>query len=387
MSARAKVPPTYASTWEPRSLAALEERPRSAPDLGRLGLVYPGKRHVFSGPPESAKTIAAYIVALEVMRLGGTVLLIDFEMGPWDARDRLRELGASDEELERLLYVEPEEPATEEVVVELVERHQPALVVIDAAAGAFDLQGLDDNKRADVERFAGIYVRAFFVRGVATIVLDHVVKDSRSRGAFVIGSERKVGGADVHLGFEAIKPLHRGGRGLYRITTHKDRLGHIRRPTAAKLELVSDPDTHALSWALHEPDAGDGETFRPTLLMERVSRFLETQAEAVSVNTIVREVRGKREWVLAAVERLIEEGYAKSSDGPRGSRLIESLLPYRQDVEPLVPTGSPLVPGTGAVTGSRFPTPYRGEPVQEPLEEPLKNRDWFPESESDDIPF
>jgi len=70
-------------------------------------------------------------------------------MGQWDARDRLRELGATDEDLERLLYIEPESPATKEIIAGLLD-WKPTLVIIDAAAGAYDLQGLDDNERADL---------------------------------------------------------------------------------------------------------------------------------------------------------------------------------------------------------------------------------------------
>lgn len=76
-------------SWEPIDLAKLEPRPVSFPSIGGVNLIYPGKRHVFSGAPESAKTIAAYAIMLEEIRLGGNVLLIDFEMGPWDARERL----------------------------------------------------------------------------------------------------------------------------------------------------------------------------------------------------------------------------------------------------------------------------------------------------------
>src|SRR5262245_51473693 len=85
-------------TWALLNLANLEERPAIQPTLGGVGLVYPGKRHVFSGPPESAKTLAAYAIALAEIRQGGTVVLIDLEMGQWDARDRLRELGATAED-------------------------------------------------------------------------------------------------------------------------------------------------------------------------------------------------------------------------------------------------------------------------------------------------
>jgi hypothetical protein len=68
-------------SWEPTNLANLEPRPPISPSVGGAGLIYPGKRHVFSGPPESAKTLAAYAIGLDEIRLGGNVLLIDFEMG------------------------------------------------------------------------------------------------------------------------------------------------------------------------------------------------------------------------------------------------------------------------------------------------------------------
>jgi hypothetical protein len=247
-------------SWEPINLATLEPRPATLPTIGGVHLVYPGKRHIFSGPPESAKTLAAYAIALEEIRLGGNVLLIDFEMGRWDARDRLREMGATDDNLERFFYLEPETPASEEILGELAERWTFSLVILDAAAGAFDLQALDDNKRADAEAFSRTFVRPFWLRGIATLVLDHVSKNAKSRGGFAIGSERKVGGADVHLGFETVLPISRGGRGLYKVTTHKDRLGHLDRPKAAELELRSDPSTDELTWTFRTPVAASEDT-------------------------------------------------------------------------------------------------------------------------------
>jgi hypothetical protein len=216
--------------WEPINLVTVEQRPSVRPTLGSLRFIYPGRRHVFSGPPESLKTLVAQIETLEVIRAGGRVVLVDLETGPWDTRDRLRDLGATDDELAAVLYIEPDTPPTEETIAVLVAL-APDLVVIDAAAGAYDLAGLDDNKRADVERFASLYVRGFWKAGIATILLDHVVKSTESRGRYAIGSERKLGGCDVHLGFETVKPLHRGSTGLVRVTVHKDRFGHLPRPT------------------------------------------------------------------------------------------------------------------------------------------------------------
>jgi hypothetical protein len=251
-----------------------------SPSIGGSGLVYPGKRHLFSGPPESCKTLAAYVVALEEIRKGGVVVLIDFEMGQWDARDRMRDLGATDDELARFHYIEPTTEATP-LTIDAVLTLKPTLVIIDAAAGAYAVQGLDDNKRKDCEDWAAAWVRPFWKADVATIVIDHVVKNVDNRGKYAIGSERKLGGVDVHLGFEAVpgQELKRGGHGLYKVITHRDRPGYLTRPRAGDLELTSDPDTHAIAWRF-KPASGDsaesGTTdWRPTVLMDRVLEHVE----------------------------------------------------------------------------------------------------------------
>jgi AAA domain len=340
-------------SWEPLNLAHLEERPRLEPTLGGLGLVYPGKRHVFSGPQESAKTLAAYAIALAVIRKGGTVALLDFEMGQWDARDRLRELGARDPDLERLLYIEPETPASPGNIATLIDLN-PALVVIDAAAGAYSLEGLDDNKRVDVERFTETYVRPFWLLEIATILVDHVVKNAEARGKYAIGSERKVGSADVHLGFDMVSPLVRGGTGLYKVTTHKDRLGHLPRPRAADFELRSDPVTHAIAWTFSAPKE-DESIFWPTALMQRVSRYLEEEGRPVSRNAIEGAVAGKRDYVRLAIDRLVDEGFASESGGANRARLFASKQPFREDE---------FAPGSPRLNGDEFAP---GSPLEESL--------------------
>lgn len=316
-------------SWAPLNLGELQERPQIRPTLGEVGLAYPGKRHVFSGPQESAKTLAAYAIALEVIRAGQRVVVIDFEMGRWDARDRFKELGADDAELGQLFYVEPEEKATHARIAVLVAL-EPGLVIIDAAAGAYDLQELDDNKRQDVERFTSIYVRDFWRAEIATIVLDHVIKNKEGRGSYAIGSERKVGGADVHLGFEAIVPVKRGSSGIYKITTHKDRGGWLERGRLADLHLKSDPDTHRISWSLEQAEhVPDGEAWRPTHLMEAVSVYLEACPEPVSRKTIEENVTGKRDYIRKAIDALISDDSATETVGARGARLVSSSGSYR----------------------------------------------------------
>lgn len=127
-------------SWEPINLAHLEPRPAIKPSVGGVNLIYPGKRHVFSGPPESAKTLAAYAIALDEIRLDGNVLLVDFEMGQWEARDRLREMGATDDELLRptVQTIEvPDDDSFDDTVAKVVEH--PAVLGTNAARVSTDI--------------------------------------------------------------------------------------------------------------------------------------------------------------------------------------------------------------------------------------------------------
>jgi len=126
------------------NLRHVPDEPPEPPDY--LGLVYRGRRHWFSGPPESLKTLVAYIVLLAAVRMDEDVALIDFEMGQRDARNRLREMGASGDELDHIEFYEPDIAPTKEILQGIADRC--ILVVIDAAAGAYRLLGLDENRDA-----------------------------------------------------------------------------------------------------------------------------------------------------------------------------------------------------------------------------------------------
>jgi hypothetical protein len=352
-----------ADSWHPFFLSAIEDAATVEPTLGN-GLIYPGMRHVFSGPQESAKTLAAYAIGLDVIRTNPDrqILLLDFEMGPRGAKRRLRDLGATDDELHnQILYLAPEQPANLERMLILVALN-PLLVIVDAAAGAFDNEGLDDNKRQDAERWRKLYVDPFFDNGIATIVLDHVTKDAESRGKYVIGSERKTGGGEVHIGFDTIKPVKRGGTGIYKMLLHKDREGHHSRGHFHDLHVTSDPGTHALTLEFRPvAHADDGTISYPTELMQRVSMYLLEQDEPVSRNQIVLNVKGNAEYVRRAIDHLVDLEYAGETTGPNRSRLyhhtrgfIRSEWENQADsqVRPSSSAVRPDEPGVGSSSSS-----------------------------------
>jgi hypothetical protein len=333
------------------------------------GLLYHGKRHVISGPPESAKTLIAYRLLLEAHRAGHPVTIIDLEMGATAARRMLHDIGATQDELHAIYYVEPTEPPTG-TDLDRIADHGTRFVLLDAAAGAYHASGLDDNARKDVERFAAVWIRPLWQDQIGTLVVDHVTKDRETRGKFTIGSERKLGQADVHLSCEALKTLSRGGTGLVKVHVHKDRPGFLQRPTAAVIDLHSHPDTHAITWTLREATVADTETggFKPTRLMQAVSRWLEKNPGQHSLNEIEAHVKGKGEYKRDAIEQLIQGGYAIETEGPRRARLIELAKPYIAPSDDLVPTSSPLRPDEVNPTSSLRP-PLTGDEDEVEIDE------------------
>jgi len=349
-------------TWEPLNLAALPDSDPPEPDLSGVGY-RGGKRHLLIGPPESLKTWTAFAIGLDEIRRGGVVLHVDLEMSPVEPRRRLREMGATDEELAAWAYVDPERAPAGGELEDLIGNHKPTLALIDASAGAFDLLDLDDNARKDAEVFARRLINPFYRAGVSTFTVDHVAKAADARGRWAIGSERKTGAADVVIGAKTIAPFSRGSIGRVALTTMKDRFGAIRRPQAAELELASD-GSH-ITWTFKAPEIDEDapDVWKPTELMARVLRFLEQQREPVSRNAIFRGVKGKRAYVLDAIQHVIDDGDARET--------LDALI-YRYPV----PGRYPVVPGNQS--DSWYPGTPSLEGYRVPVTEPQIEGGWYP---------
>lgn len=392
-------------TWHPIDLIGTSLEPPEPPTIS--GIVYPGRRHLFSGEPESLKSWAAMILCAEQIRDGNTVAYIDFEMGARESLSRLRDLALTDQELtNHFLYILPDEKFEDPEILadtdQLLRARNPTLIIIDAFTGALQVHQLDPNKSVDIEYFYRRVIDPLRRHGAAVVVLDHLPKDPLNRGKFAIGSERKVGAAEVHLGFEAVTPFGRGRTGMAKITTHKDRPGHLNRPRAAELELHSDPQTHRVTWTLTHPDPLEpGETFRPTILMERLCRYLEIHGEPASLNHIETNVSGKAEFVRKALEQLVAEKYLTEEAGARNSRLFRVLKRYREDNDSLLQNDlvlprPDLVPDEVKTTSSPSPPPTRGDEVKRDEVNELFEDDLVPDEvddepgpthPDDDIPF
>ena len=77
------------------------------------------------------------------------------------------------------------------------------------------------------------------------------------------------------------------------------------------------------------PETGQEGGFRPTVLMQKVSEFIEDQDEPVSRNDIERKVRGKSDGIRKAIDLLLTEGFVETVPNGRYPK-IRSVRPFRE---------------------------------------------------------
>ena len=326
--------PTSGHTWGAVDLIAADARTPEPPSIA--GLFYPGRRHVVSGEAEAGKSMLLLAASVDEIRAGHGVVWVDTDsMGAGPTLERLRHLGLDDEQIARLFaYLEPAEPlsalATEHVCG-LIRDRDCRLVVYDAFNSALTLHGYDPASTPDVEAFYRRACDPFCRLGAAVVLPDHVVKVKEARGKYAYGSERKHSGADVHLGMTAIDAFARGRVGKAKLTVHKDRPGFLERPSPGLFVLSSDPESGRCAWRL-EPDHSittEGE-FRPTGLMEKVSRHLEHAGEPCSHNQIQLALKGKTDYKRLAIAALVQEGFATEFHGENRTRFVKLERPFRE---------------------------------------------------------
>jgi AAA domain len=328
------------SSWQPVDLEAIAEgleadtEPALLPRSDGITIIYPGKRHLIAGEPEGGKGWLALKATAEEVQAAHRVLYIDFESTAKEILDRLGALGVPlRDALEFLTYIRPDGPLD----VDLPELGVGAtLAILDGITEAMQLLGLDPNSSIDTAKFYGMTARPLADVGCAVLGIDHVVKDREGRGRWAIGSQHKIAGVDVAFGLETRKPFGRGIVGaISTLRLLKDRPGYLQQHTVGARVLADvrlDSAEEGVTVALGPPQDTAAADFRPTALMERVSRYLTLKSDQ-TFNAIADGVTGKRQFVQQALRVLVEEGYVEAKPGPRQSLIHSNLRPFREDEE------------------------------------------------------
>lgn len=385
------------ATWAPADLQPVldgtyePEAPSLMPRDDGAFLLYPGRVHSLHGESESGKSLVAQGEAARLLQLGHDVLYIDFEADKESVTGRLLELGAPPSAIgdhARFRYVFPEvDPrkfAHEREAVATLLARSYSLAVIDGVTDALGIFGQSTKDNDDITAFMRLVPRTIARKtGAAVLLIDHVSKDTENRGRFAIGGQAKMAALDgAAYIVEVAEALGRGRRGVVTLRVGKDRPGGVRahagsfrkldRTQEAARVLVDSTTPDRIDMTVMAPKHGEeglgqAAEFRPTRLMEEVSRWVEQADEPMSTNLIVGGVGRKRETVMMALSLLVRDHFVRVETGVRKATLHSSIQPYREaqdrasdrfvpPVTPLVPTGSPLVPGTSETSGSRFPS-------------------------------
>lgn len=347
------------ASWAPVDLAGFLDGSYTAPEPELLPradgvcLLYRGLTHSLHGESESGKSLLAQIEAVRILAAGGRVLFVDFESDPGSVASRLLEFGATPSQIAAgFVYVRPEvqpQATAAEAAAFLAHlRGKFDLAVIDGVTDALALWGAETKDNDGITRWARALPKAIADNtGAAVVMVDHVTKDAESRGRFAIGGQAKLAAlTGAAYTVEVSQPLGRGLRGVIVLRVAKDRPGHVRghsgpmRPSdrtqeAARVIIDSTGARAVVTTEAPRTTTGeDARPWRPTAIMEAVSRLLEDAPDPMGSNAIDTAARGKAEHKRQALALLVAGGYVEVSNGPNRAKLHASVKPYRQTADP-----------------------------------------------------
>lgn len=301
-----------------------------------IGLFYPGTIGGLHGESGDGKSWLVQAGCLQEMQRGHHVWYLDFESRYDAVTQRLLDLGGDWDAIRPFWhYSSPFEPLVVKEkwtrggidLVEGLDTFAPTLVVVDGVTEAMDLHGLDPLKNDEYAAFRRMLLTRIADAGPCCTTVDHVNKDPDTRKGQAMGAQHKragMTGATYEVRTE--RSFARGRDGALKVVCAKDRVGYwYKGQTVAHVPVTSHGDGRlSVRFDVPAPSSGEqGDAFRPTGLMEKVSRYLEVEPDGASTRQIRREVRGKNEFIDKAIAALVAEGFID----PTSHAVIR---PYRQ---------------------------------------------------------
>lgn len=331
------------------------------------GLFYQGAVNDVHGEPGCGKSLAMQAATAQQLKQGNHVLYVDYEDTARNVVKRLLLMGVDAGAIvERLHYVRPSGKNTGPTSMEgwretIRLASECTLTVIDGVTSCLAYQGLDSNNGDDIAAWYNTYPRLLSQEGTAVVLIDHVVKSKDNRGRYAGGSMQKLALIDgISYSVSMSRPVGKGLRGTITLKSGKDRIGEIEEhcaPTwsgngshlreAARIDVDSTDPQHMRVQICRpnmmptgDGEAGEaGEPFRPTGLMERIWKIVDTYNGEPSLADITDELKAdgsgaRRQTIRTAIRLLLEEGYLTGRGGIRNSTLYSTAVEYRQVDDP-----------------------------------------------------
>jgi len=229
------------------------------PDMLVPEEIYAGRVHCIYSAGGAGKTFKALQLIKKVIGQDKPVLLLDLENGVRIISDRLRDLGAEAEQVRRHLYYYPfpSMPLADDASAEfedLLEEIKPVLVVVDSWINCLSAAGLDENSATDIAQWAEAYPQRARVRGIASLLLDHIPKE----GGSARGSGRKLDYVDVMWELRNPQKFDRETVGRIDMHLRKDREGWLPKVLTFSVGAGEDGFVFKRSAGTVEPIDEDG---------------------------------------------------------------------------------------------------------------------------------
>lgn len=232
-------------------------------------LFYSGQVNLLFGDPESGKTWITQACAVEALKAGRRVLVIDLDHnGPESTVYRLIALGAPQDRLRDptvFRYCEPDDRTELRQVVADSVHWRPAVAVVDSIGELLPMHGANSNSADEFTVAHSNVLKPLAKAGAAVLAVDHLAKgaDSRAHGPGGTAAKRRaIGGVSIRV--KAIQPFTPGHGGEALLLVNKDRHGGVRahcpigdrEPIAGTFKLLAFNDG-ILEWSFAAPKDGD----------------------------------------------------------------------------------------------------------------------------------
>ncbi|CAI9417253.1 Protein RecA [Nocardioides sp. T2.26MG-1] len=303
-------------------------------------LFYSGKVNGIFGDPECGKTWVAQTAGVQALNAGGTFAMIDVDHNGADhTAARMLLLGAHIDDLanpEKFRYYEPEDADQLRAAVTDITTRAPDVVVIDSLGEVLpmlNVKSVDNDEITDALR---LVCTPIAVAGSCVITIDHLPKSAEARvtGYAIGGTAKKRIMRGSYIRAEARTQPAPGQIGRITLRIEKDTTGELRKVTPggyAGTFVLDSTQPHVTTYEITREDMPtnpDG-SFRPTGLMERVSRFIEDNDQCTFTD-IKEAITAKDKWLRDAIQVLVVDGFVARIDGARRAKLHHSIAPYRE---------------------------------------------------------
>ena len=305
-------------------------------------LLYKGKIHEWHGEAGKGKGMTAFAVFLQILRNDpeALVMIADFEEDGNTARSRFEDLGATPEEITRVLFVDGEETNNDEATRELVKEiatRRVTHVLYDTLGRALSLENGKENDADDMKKLFTKRIEPLAKKGGATVLVlahtsdkdrDHKDGDS-GRGSSTITDLFGVSLDLTGRGFDE----HTGGN--IKLTVTKDRYGKIGKKGTRAADIEITPKSTLTGEPLRfrfyrsAPSVDSRGHFRPTSIMQKIFDWATDGGEGFEFGiTSLRSVGGlghTKDQKTATVQ-LVHENYLLMRTDQKG-KIIYSINP------------------------------------------------------------